>query len=205
MLSIIDTFNWLFGTVSNCFKIQYSSNFLREMSSQSHAHIQMYTFLSQCMNKVYFLKTNNTLQEFVDSHTYVKLRVGKSLTIQPYQINWVGAQHVLQDRKSPQQRLRSICVSMHSKQNLSQPSDERFDVCLHIQCTTMTDTHWLICAIAWQTTCNLVGNTVSRLNCPHLAFYVNLYRAVIGPSATLTGRWRPDIDLRRMLTGSMPP
>ena len=34
-----------------------------------------------------------------------------------------------------------------------------------------------------------------------LAFYVNLHRAVIGPSATLTGRWRPDIDLRRMLTG----
>ena len=36
-----------------------------------------------------------------------------------------------------------------------------------------------------------------------LAFYVNLHRAVIGPSATLTGRWRPDIDLRRMLTGKM--
>ena len=36
-----------------------------------------------------------------------------------------------------------------------------------------------------------------------LAFYVNLHRAVIGPSATLTGRWRPDIDLRRMLTGNM--
>ena len=35
-----------------------------------------------------------------------------------------------------------------------------------------------------------------------LAFYVNLHRAVIGPSATLTGRWRPDIDLCRMLTGS---
>ena len=34
-----------------------------------------------------------------------------------------------------------------------------------------------------------------------LAFYVNLHRAVICPSATLTGRWRPDIDLRRMLTG----
>ena len=34
-----------------------------------------------------------------------------------------------------------------------------------------------------------------------LAFYVKLHRAVIGPSATLTGRWRPDIDLRRMLTG----
>ena len=33
------------------------------------------------------------------------------------------------------------------------------------------------------------------------AFYVNLYRAVIGPSATLTGRWRPDVDLRRMLAG----
>ena len=30
------------------------------------------------------------------------------------------------------------------------------------------------------------------------------YRAVIGPSATLTGRWRPDIDLRRMLTGKWP-
>ena len=37
--------------------------------------------------------------------------------------------------------------------------------------------------------------------CTQLAFYVNLHRAVIGPSATLTGRWRPDIDLRRMLTG----
>ena len=36
------------------------------------------------------------------------------------------------------------------------------------------------------------------------AFYVNLHRAVIGPSATLTGRWRPDIDLRRMLTGFSP-
>ena len=36
-----------------------------------------------------------------------------------------------------------------------------------------------------------------------LAFYVNLHRAVIGPSATLTGRWRPDIDLRRMLTGQI--
>ena len=37
-----------------------------------------------------------------------------------------------------------------------------------------------------------------------LAFYVNLHRAVIGPSATLTGRWRPDIDLRKMLTGLLP-
>ena len=35
-----------------------------------------------------------------------------------------------------------------------------------------------------------------------LAFYVNLHRAVIGPSATLTARWRPDIYLRRMLTGT---
>ena len=34
-----------------------------------------------------------------------------------------------------------------------------------------------------------------------LAFYVNLHRTIIGPSATLTGRWWPDIDLRRMLTG----
>ena len=36
-----------------------------------------------------------------------------------------------------------------------------------------------------------------------LAFYVNLHRVVIGPSATLTGRWRPDIDLHRMLTGKL--
>ena len=36
-----------------------------------------------------------------------------------------------------------------------------------------------------------------------LAFSVNLHRAIIGPSATLTGRWRPDIDLRRMLTGNV--
>ena len=34
-----------------------------------------------------------------------------------------------------------------------------------------------------------------------LAFYVIRHRAVIGQSATLMGRWRPDIDLRRMLTG----
>ena len=38
---------------------------------------------------------------------------------------------------------------------------------------------------------------------PQLAFYVNLHRTVIGPPATLTGRWRPDIDLRRMLTGTV--
>ena len=38
---------------------------------------------------------------------------------------------------------------------------------------------------------------------PQLAFYENLHRAVIGPSATLTGRWRTDIDLRWMLTGSI--
>ena len=34
-----------------------------------------------------------------------------------------------------------------------------------------------------------------------LAIFVNLHRVVIGPSAILTGRWRPDIDLHRMLTG----
>ena len=39
--------------------------------------------------------------------------------------------------------------------------------------------------------------------CTQLAFYVNLHRAVIGPSAILTGRWRPDIDLRRMLIGHL--
>ena len=33
------------------------------------------------------------------------------------------------------------------------------------------------------------------------AFFINLQRAVIGPSATLTGRKRPAIDLCRMLTG----
>ena len=40
-----------------------------------------------------------------------------------------------------------------------------------------------------------------NIDCAQLAFYVNLHRAVTGPSATLTGRWRPDIDLCRMLTG----
>ena len=44
-------------------------------------------------------------------------------------------------------------------------------------------------------------NSTIRLYTTQLAFYVNLHRAIIGPSATLTGRWRPDIDLRRMLTG----
>ena len=34
-----------------------------------------------------------------------------------------------------------------------------------------------------------------------LAFFINLQRAVRGPSATLTGRERPAIDLYRMLTG----
>ena len=46
-----------------------------------------------------------------------------------------------------------------------------------------------------QTTCLL-----PRFEQSQLLFYVNLHRAVIGPSATLTGRWRPDIDLRRMRT-----
>ena len=32
-----------------------------------------------------------------------------------------------------------------------------------------------------------------KIECPQSAFYVNLYRAVIGPS---------DVDLRRMLAGS---
>ena len=41
----------------------------------------------------------------------------------------------------------------------------------------------------------------SRIWLSQLAFYVNLHWAIIGPSATLTGGWRPDIDLRRMLTG----
>ena len=45
---------------------------------------------------------------------------------------------------------------------------------------------------------------IPRQGHTQLAFYVNLHRAVIGPSATLTGRWRPDIDLRRMLTGTVP-
>ena len=40
-----------------------------------------------------------------------------------------------------------------------------------------------------------------NIDCAQLAFYVNLHRAVTGPSATLTGRWPPDIDLCRMLTG----
>ena len=35
-----------------------------------------------------------------------------------------------------------------------------------------------------------------------LAFYINLQRTVIGPSATLTGRKRPAIDLCRMFTGN---
>ena len=46
--------------------------------------------------------------------------------------------------------------------------------------------------------------TWAKIKFSQLAFYVNLHRAVIGPSATLTGRWRPDIDLRRMLTGLLP-
>ena len=46
-------------------------------------------------------------------------------------------------------------------------------------------------------------STFNHVVLSQLAFYVNLHRAVIGPSATLTGRWRPDIDLRRMLTGML--
>ena len=57
--------------------------------------------------------------------------------------------------------------------------------------------------------CVLIRTACLFTICQHLhaimtsqiAFYVNLHRAVIGPSATLTGQWRPDIDLRRMLTG----
>ena len=46
------------------------------------------------------------------------------------------------------------------------------------------------------------SNTIGVYRVTQLAVYVNLHRAVIGPSATLTGRWRTDIDLRRMLTGN---
>ena len=53
--------------------------------------------------------------------------------------------------------------------------------------------YWLLADLFW-----FLGLLLSQL-----AFYVNLHRAVIGPSATLTGRWRPDIDLRRMLTGRL--
>ena len=62
--------------------------------------------------------------------------------------------------------------------------------------------------------CFFLGSSCSNgrrlLSDPHktrtqLAFFVNLHRAVIGPSATLTSRWRPDIDLRRMLTGDRVP
>ena len=60
-----------------------------------------------------------------------------------------------------------------------------------IQVDLMTVGVWLV---IW--TNSIGGSVVSQL-----AFSVNLHRAVIGPSATLTGRWRPDIDLRRMLTG----
>ena len=57
--------------------------------------------------------------------------------------------------------------------------------------------------VEWETVNTLGRHLLYYLNnflISQLAFYVNLHRAVIGPSATLTGRWRPDIDLRRMLT-----
>ena len=41
------------------------------------------------------------------------------------------------------------------------------------------------------------------IHIPQLVFYINLLRVVIGPSATLTGRQRPTIDLCRMLTGTV--
>ena len=53
----------------------------------------------------------------------------------------------------------------------------------------------------WSKTIPVIFKGLADLRQSQLAFYVNLHRAVIGPSATLTGRWRPDIDLRRMLTG----
>ena len=58
---------------------------------------------------------------------------------------------------------------------------------------TFSDHVELLRAVSW--------HTLSFRRVAQLAFYVNLHRAIIGPSATLTGRWRPDIDLRRMLTG----
>ena len=62
--------------------------------------------------------------------------------------------------------------------------------------------HVYMCAVLYLSFNNLYVMQSSSLDTTsQLAFYVNLYRAVIGPSATLTGRWRPDINLRRMLTG----
>ena len=45
------------------------------------------------------------------------------------------------------------------------------------------------------------GLILAEIGVSQSAFYVNLYRAVIGPSGYVTGRWRPDVDLRRMLAG----
>ena len=55
--------------------------------------------------------------------------------------------------------------------------------------------------VAKGTFSDVVAQTHIYLTITQSAFYVNLYRAVIGPSGYRTGRWRPDVDLRRMLAG----
>ena len=67
-------------------------------------------------------------------------------------------------------------------------------ICANIQADLNLSWAHMSEGVSWRCCCDVFSTT-------QLAFYVNLHRAVIGPSATLTGRWRPDIDLRRMLTG----
>ena len=69
---------------------------------------------------------------------------------------------------------------------------------MDIICTLKFHNHVAHVAYCSVYLCNVL--LILKQELSQLAFYVNLHRAVIGPSATLTGRWRPDIDLRRMLT-----
>ena len=87
-----------------------------------------------------------------------------------------------------------------ANRGLSKKSIRKWQTVYSLMRRLVTSLLILICTV-WKKNLNWSVGMKSRI-LAQSAFYVNIYRAVIGPSATLTGRWRPDTDLRRMLAGS---
>ena len=110
--------------------------------------------------------------------------------ISPSQHNWVSFEY----GTPPQTEKKKKKKKSYDIQN---PGIQTRSARIKIQCSN----HWA----KESTPCRMMLCGILTLpgkrGTSQLAFYVNLHRAVIGPSATLTGRWLPDIYLRRMLTG----
>ena len=111
---------------------------------------------------------------------YWSLNYRGSTELDVYLCVWATSSEIMPESgTSKMRKFRSSCVSAQSHQSFC-----------HIH-------FWRLCKRTAMTGIRL------RIYTTQLAFFINLQRAVIGPSATLTGRWRPAVDLYRMLTGKL--